>query len=390
MGKRALIMLIGCVLGVCQAGLAQVKVLTNKDLQKQADQKQVVIVERKQAAEEQKAQELKTKIEQLMEMAQKAQAQAQRFKAEAAELEKLLRGEFEKFEVKENVAILKAQVAKIAEAANRADIEGHKEKAMELRVIVEELASRAAGKAGEIKLQIIGKEGAGKDEQKTIVIRRGEGDKEEKDVKDEKQIEVFVKRFKDEAEAAREQDQLKQAGRFLIKVEEQDKNLQLEREHQEMAAHMDMLHAQHAEVMREAERAARAGRHEETADLHRHAEELEKQIEEHARHIERRHIELEVEKLHEQAHKEQMTGAEHLEKAEVIRHEAQELERRMVEEVEVEREMERNLERLIDREFGKIHEELGRLHKEIDRLRAEIEKIKRIKTPQDQPLGVII
>jgi len=380
MSKKTIILSVVGALFSCLSAYGQIKVLTNKDLQKQSDEGRLVIVRKQDQAAQDMVRQIYQKVEQLREMAQQAQLRAQKLLDVAADLERLLQSEWAKREVKENIKILTAEALEVAQAARQMDKEALKEKAVVLRKKAEDLATELKGKALDVRIQSSKDKGSQEIEEKTMVIRAGDQEKtiviQGGQKGDQKKIilgEVSAQQLQEKARAAWEKAEMEQQKRMLIAVEAGEKALMLKREHQEMAMHMDRLHAELAEVVAAAECAAGEGRHTEAAELHHRAAELKGQIEEHARNIERRHVELEIEQLHGLAHEEERAG--HLEKAEAIRREAENLEQKLGHEVEIERQM--NLERIIDREFGKIHDLISDLRGEVELLRKEVETLKK-------------
>jgi len=340
---------------------------------------------------ERKIVEAKKRIAQLRDMAHEAEARgegekAERFMAEAEEIERAIKREFEQRERPGNIDGLRRELAELKEAAAHAEREGQHDRAAELHQRAKRLAAEVeGGRGGDRERKIVeAKRRIGQLRDMAHEAKaRGEGEKAERLMAEAEEIERALRRelehgekrpqidnmrreigeLERAAEQARQRGQGEMAERFMAEAEEIERALRREVEDREKGPDIENIRRKIAELADAAERAERDGRREEAAELRERAQDLAMQIDRNAHRGESGKIEREIRELHAMAERAEAAG--NRDKAEAIMREARELERHLRGSAEG---REREAQEDLRREIRELREEVRALRRQVEEL----------------------
>jgi len=289
---------------------------------------------------------------QLRERAREAQELADRLRRQAEELEQMARGPMPGMGPRPMLGMgpgpvdpMQRELAEIKEAIGRAEREGRPEQAADLRKRVEQLRNEMRSR----------EQGPRKQEQPFTEMKE--------------QIERLQNQAR-EAEAADREDE---ARRQREEAKDIEMKMQMEREIRDRIAHVEVMHDMVVALRKQAEQAKRDGRPDEAKVQWERADDLERQIGETKRDIERFKMESQFKNLHMMAERAGKRGE--LEKAEALAHVARELEQRL------QGPKPPQGPEIRGDEMSRMVEEL---RQEVKRLRQEVEELRR-QRPEQEP-----
>jgi hypothetical protein len=230
------------------------------------------------------------------------------------------------------------ELAEIKEAIGRAEREGQPEKAADLRRRAEQLMNEMRPREG----------GPQKDE------------REFPEMKEQ------IERLQNQAREAEAGGREKEAQRLHEEAENIEVKMQTEREIRDRIAHIEAMHDKVMALRKQAEQAKRDGRPEEAKAQWENADEIERQIGDVKRDIERFKMESQLKQIHRMAERAEKRGE--MEKAEALAREARELEQRL---------QGPKPERGPEMRGDEMPRMVDELRQEVKRLRQEVEELKK-------------
>lgn len=247
--------------------------------------------------------------QQLRERAREAQELADRLRRQADELDQMARqgpmpgmGPGQMFGMGMGPGHMdqrQRELAEIKEAIGRAEREGQHEKAADLRKRAEQVMSEMRSRQW----------GPQKDEQEF------------------KEMKERIEQLQDQARDAEAGGRGDDARRLHEEAENIEVKMQTERGIRERAAKIEAMHDKAAALRQQAEQSKRDGRPEEAKAQWQNADEVERQIGEVKRDIDRFKMESELKQIHRMAEQAEKRGE--MEKADALAHKARELEQRL-------------------------------------------------------------